>query len=146
MRACSSITSMARRSCRREISKSFGSCAGVTLTTPVPNFGSTASSAITRISRFRIGSTTRLSGECVARPIARPPPPLPLLSDRPAAFLLPLPATLDKFLVAHLAAALLTFAAPSGFGASALEIGESFAAELHFDDHLRGNRGVVHTG
>ena len=88
----------------------------------------------------------RVHGESVARPIAGRPHPLHLLSDRPAAFLLPLPATLDKFLVAHLAAALLTFAAPSGFGASALEIGESFAAELHFDDHLRGNRGVVHTG
>ena len=35
--------------CRRPISKSVGSCAGVTLMTPVPNFGSTAASATTFI-------------------------------------------------------------------------------------------------
>ena len=34
---------------RRPISKSAGSCAGVTLMTPVPNFGSTAASARTFI-------------------------------------------------------------------------------------------------
>ena len=37
------------RPCRRPISKSFGSCAGVTLTAPVPNSGSTCSSAMTGI-------------------------------------------------------------------------------------------------
>ena len=35
------------RSWRRPISKSTGSCPGVTLTTPVPNLGSTAASATT---------------------------------------------------------------------------------------------------
>ena len=41
----SSMMSSAGRSCRWPISKSLGSCAGVTLTAPVPNAGSTCSSA-----------------------------------------------------------------------------------------------------
>ena len=41
------ITVLIGRLCRRPISKSTGSCPGVTLMTPVPNLGSTASSATT---------------------------------------------------------------------------------------------------
>ena len=44
--------------CRSPISKSLGSCAGVTLTAPVPNAGSTYSSATIGISRPSSGSTT----------------------------------------------------------------------------------------
>ncbi len=40
------------RPCRRPISKSVASCPGVTLMTPVPNFGSTALSATTRSVMF----------------------------------------------------------------------------------------------
>ena len=43
---------------RRPTSKSFGSCAGVILTAPVPNSFSTYSSATIGISLFIIGSTT----------------------------------------------------------------------------------------
>ena len=43
------MTVRAGRSWRRPISKSTGSWPGVTLITPVPNFGSTALSATTRI-------------------------------------------------------------------------------------------------
>ena len=49
------------RPCRRPISKSFGSCAGVTLTAPVPNAGSTWSSA-------RIGMRRPTSGSSISRP------------------------------------------------------------------------------
>ena len=41
------ITLRTGRLCRLPISKSVGSCPGVTLMTPVPNLGSTASSATT---------------------------------------------------------------------------------------------------
>ena len=54
----------AGRLCRRPISKSLGSCAGVTFTAPVPNFGSTCSSATTGISRFMIGSSTVRPTRC----------------------------------------------------------------------------------
>jgi len=40
---------------RCPIAKSFGSCAGVTFTMPVPNSGSTNSSAMTGISRLTSG-------------------------------------------------------------------------------------------
>ena len=45
------------RSCRNPISKSLGSCAGVTFTAPVPNSGSTCASAtmITCVSRNGCG-------------------------------------------------------------------------------------------
>ena len=46
------------RSCRWPISKSLGSCAGVTLTAPVPNSGSTCSSATIGIRRPVSGSST----------------------------------------------------------------------------------------
>ena len=44
--------------CRRPISKSFGSCAGVTLTAPVPNSGSTWASAMIGISLPVKGNST----------------------------------------------------------------------------------------
>ncbi len=43
---------------RIAISKSFGSCAPVTFTAPVPNSGSTNSSAMIGIIRFTKGSRT----------------------------------------------------------------------------------------
>ena len=43
--------------CRRPISKSLGSCAGVILSAPVPNAGSTCSSATTGIMRPTSGSS-----------------------------------------------------------------------------------------
>jgi hypothetical protein len=43
--------------CRRPISKSFGSCAGVILSAPVPKVGSTCSSATTLIMRPTSGSS-----------------------------------------------------------------------------------------
>ena len=52
------------RSCRRPISKSFGSCAGVTFTAPVPNDGSTWSSATIGMLRFVSGSVTCLPIRC----------------------------------------------------------------------------------
>ena len=64
----------------------------------------------------------------------------------PAALFFPLPASLDELFITHLAAAPLPLAAPGGFGVGAFEVRQSFAAELHFHDHLRGNRGVVHAG
>jgi valyl-tRNA synthetase len=53
------------RSCRRPISKSFGSCAGVTFTAPVPNAGSTCVSATMGISRPTSGSVTDLPTRAV---------------------------------------------------------------------------------
>ena len=58
---------MAGRPCRRPISKSLGSCAGVTLTAPVPNVGSTCSSATIGISRPTNGSITVLPTRCAYR-------------------------------------------------------------------------------
>ncbi len=54
----SSIIVIAGRSWRRPISKSFGSCAGVTLTAPVPKLGSTCESATIGIRRLVSGSAT----------------------------------------------------------------------------------------
>ena len=51
MRASSPITLMNGRLWRLPASKSFGSCAGVIFTTPVPNFGSAMASAMIGISR-----------------------------------------------------------------------------------------------
>ena len=48
-------TSMSGRLCRRPISKSALSCAGVTLSTPVPNVKSTCSSAMIGMSRWSRG-------------------------------------------------------------------------------------------
>ena len=45
MRACVSIMESCGRSCRLPMAKSLGSCAGVTLTAPVPNSGLAQSSA-----------------------------------------------------------------------------------------------------
>ncbi len=49
---------MRSRLWRSPTSKSFGSCAGVILTTPLPKSFSTYSSAITGISLFVTGSNT----------------------------------------------------------------------------------------
>ncbi|CAB4724048.1 unannotated protein [freshwater metagenome] len=51
--------------CRIPISKSFGSCAAVTLTAPVPNSGSTNSSAMIGIIRSTNGSNTFLPTKCL---------------------------------------------------------------------------------
>ena len=59
----SMIVSMGR-SWRRPISKSFGSCAGVTFTAPVPKPGSTCSSATIGISRLVSGSATVVPIRC----------------------------------------------------------------------------------
>ena len=56
------ITVMKGSSFREPISKSMGSCAGVTFSAPVPNSTSTASSAITGITRF-------VSGKLISLPI-----------------------------------------------------------------------------
>lgn len=56
----SSRTSMDSRPWRWPIAKSFGSCAGVTLTAPVPNSGSTWVSATTGMVRSVSGSLIRL--------------------------------------------------------------------------------------
>ena len=58
------ITSICGSLCRWPISKSFGSCAGVTFTAPVPNSRSTAASAMIGISRFISGSRTFLPTRC----------------------------------------------------------------------------------
>ena len=50
---------------RIAISKSFGSCAAVTFTAPVPNSGSTNSSAIIGIIRFTYGSFTSFPTMCL---------------------------------------------------------------------------------
>ena len=55
-RPCSSRIVMLGRPWRRPISKSSGSCAGVTLTAPVPNSGSTCGSATTGMRRLDSGS------------------------------------------------------------------------------------------
>ncbi len=59
--ACSSITLMIGRLWRLPASKSFGSCAGVIFTTPVPNSGSAISSRMIGISRFISGRRTVLA-------------------------------------------------------------------------------------
>ncbi|MNZ47525.1 hypothetical protein D3C78_652430 [compost metagenome] len=56
----SSITVICGKSCRRPTSKSFGSCAGVILTAPLPKSFSTYSSPIIGISRPIIGKTIDL--------------------------------------------------------------------------------------
>ena len=63
----SSITLILARLWRLPASKSFGSCAGVTFTTPVPNFGSARSSRMIGISRFISG---RLHGLAVQVDVA----------------------------------------------------------------------------
>ena len=60
MRASSPITLIASSPWRRPISKSAGSWAGVTLSAPVPNSGSTCSSATIGSSRPTSGSVTVL--------------------------------------------------------------------------------------
>ncbi|CAM5661342.1 hypothetical protein SALBM135S_04862 [Streptomyces alboniger] len=65
--ACSSMTAMFGREWRWPISKSFGSCAGVTLTAPVPNSGSTCSSATTGMVRSVSGSLICLPTRCLYR-------------------------------------------------------------------------------
>jgi len=65
--ACSSMIVSIGRSCRLPISKSFGSCAGVTLTAPVPNSGSTCSSATIGIIRPVSGSSTSVPTRCLYR-------------------------------------------------------------------------------
>ncbi len=52
---------------RRPISKSFGSCAGVTLTAPVPNSGSTCGSATTGMRRPDSGSSISRPTRCAYR-------------------------------------------------------------------------------
>ena len=54
------ITASSGSSWSRPISKSVGSCPGVTLSAPVPNSGSTRSSAITGTRRSTYGTTTSL--------------------------------------------------------------------------------------
>ena len=66
------------RWCRSPISKSFASCAGVTFTNPVPNLGSTASSAMMGMGTSAIGSRAvlpmkpacRLSRGCTATAVS----------------------------------------------------------------------------
>ena len=65
------MTATESRPWRCPASKSFGSCAGVTLTTPVPNFRSTIGSAITGIEPARQRERHRLPDE--ARRSARRP-------------------------------------------------------------------------
>ena len=60
----SSSTLIASSSWRCPISQSLGSCAGVTLTTPVPNSGSTYSSATTGMLRSAMGRRTCLPTRC----------------------------------------------------------------------------------
>ncbi len=67
MTACSSITAMLGRLCRWPISKSFGSWAGVTLTAPVPNSGSTWVSATTGMKRSVSGRRMVLPTRCLYR-------------------------------------------------------------------------------
>lgn len=64
MTARSSMTVRNGRSWRAPISKSFGSCAGVTFTAPVPNSGSTWWSATTGIVRSVSGSLICLPTRC----------------------------------------------------------------------------------
>ena len=61
------ITSISASLWRRPTSKSFGSCAGVIFTAPVPNSRSTIASAIIGISRFINGSNAFLPTRCVYR-------------------------------------------------------------------------------
>ena len=76
--ASSVITSRISRPVRLAISKSFGSCAGVTFTKPDPNSGSTCSSATTGILRPVKGSSMlepindayRSSSGCTATPVS----------------------------------------------------------------------------
>lgn len=67
MTACSSMIVRDGRSWRWPISKSFGSWAGVTLTAPVPNSGSTCSSATTGMERSVSGSLISLPTRCLYR-------------------------------------------------------------------------------
>ncbi len=53
------MTWISARPCRRPISKSFGSCAGVTFSAPVPTVGSTYSSAMIGTSRSTSGTIAR---------------------------------------------------------------------------------------
>ena len=64
IRPSSPITDTTSRPCLRPISKSFGSCPGVIFSAPVPNSGSTYSSAIT-VSR------RPTSGRIAVSPISR---------------------------------------------------------------------------
>ncbi len=64
MTARSSMTVIDSRSWRRPIAKSLGSWAGVTLTAPVPNSGSTCVSATTGMVRSVSGSLIRLPTRC----------------------------------------------------------------------------------
>ena len=64
MRASSPITLTSSSPCARPISKSFGSWPGVILSAPVPNSGSTYSSAM-------IGSRRPTSGRIACSPIRR---------------------------------------------------------------------------
>ena len=64
MRPSSPITLGASSLCLRPISKSFGSCAGVIFSAPVPNSGSTYGSAM-------IGRRRPTSGRIAASPISR---------------------------------------------------------------------------
>ena len=59
------------RWCRWPISKSFGSCAGVTLTAPEPKLGSTCSSATTGIFRPVSGSGDRRADEVLVALVVR---------------------------------------------------------------------------
>ena len=64
IRPSSPITTISSSLCLRPISKSFGSCPGVIFSAPVPNSGSTYSSAT-------IGSRRPTSGSTAASPIRR---------------------------------------------------------------------------
>jgi hypothetical protein len=61
--AWASMTTISGRPRRLPAAKSLGSCAGVTLTAPVPNVGSTNGSATT-------GTARPVSGTVTVRPIA----------------------------------------------------------------------------
>src|SRR5207247_448389 len=61
------ITSISASLWRRPTSKSFGSCAGVIFTAPVPNSRSTIMSAMTGIARFISGRSAFLPTRCVYR-------------------------------------------------------------------------------
>ena len=67
IRPRSSSTVTDGRPCRRPISKSFGSCAGVTFTAPVPKSGSTSGSATIGMRRPVSGNSTSMPTRCAYR-------------------------------------------------------------------------------
>src|SRR5438876_1127829 len=116
---------------RRPISKSTGSWPGVTLITPVPKSGSTASSATTRTETVPSTDRPRQPGvhrEPLARPVTGRAEALELAHDRAAGFLFPFPRALE-----------IRLATQAFFG---LPLG----GQLPLEEHVDRDRGVIGPG